>query len=388
MPVSKNPCVALTHPYCWPYVRRGAERFMSELAAHLESSGQDVVTISSAPRRRRSGENVSHKKVLCWQPDWPWLGSIRLTAAHCFAMQAPFHMHRLKPQVVFCLHYLEAAAATWSRGLSEYKLIYYVTGVPVPDHLPRIPPDRYMIRRAIAAADRVAVPSSFVREVVKAQYGREADILHVPVDTQVFRPGLAAAREPNTIFAVGAFDDERKGLAPLLRAFEKVRNVRPRTRLQVSGQVSECRMAECLAGIGAAAAAAIEFLGAGDLRDLPGLYAGAAVTVLPSLNEAYGLTLLESQACGTPVVATRHAGLPELVKDGQTGILFNPGSPDQIDDSLLASALLDGMDLSAGPLTASRCCEAADAYSWAHLGPVYRRYIEGTITAGPGSQST
>lgn len=385
MTVSNNPRIALTHPYCWPYVRRGAERFMSELAAHLEESGRDVVTISSAPGRRRRGESSSRNQVLCWQPDWPWMESIRLTAAHCFAMQAPFHIHRLRPQVVFCLHYLEAAVATWLRGRSEYKLIYYVTGVPVPEHLPRIPPDRYLIRRAIAGADRVAVPSSFVREAVRAHYGREADILRVPVDARVFRPDLAVAREPDTILAVGAFDDVRKGLAPLLRAFEKVRAARPRTRLRISGQVSERRKAECLAGIGLASAAAVEFLGAGDLNDLPGLYARAAVTVLPSLNEAYGLALLESQACGTPVVATRHAGLPELVKEGQTGILFNPGSPDEIDDSMLASALLEGLDLSAVPLTASRCSEAADAYSWTHLGPVYRRYIESTITAGPGS---
>ncbi len=62
--------------------------------------------------------------------------------------------------------------------------------------------------------------------------------------------------------------------------------------------------------------------------DLPGLYAGAKVLVLPSLYEGFGLPLLEAMACGTPVIAARTGAMPELV-DG-AGLLVNPASCEEI----------------------------------------------------------
>ncbi len=43
--------VTITHPFCWPAVRRGTERFIAELAQHLVPYGHDVVTLSSTPNR-------------------------------------------------------------------------------------------------------------------------------------------------------------------------------------------------------------------------------------------------------------------------------------------------------------------------------------------------
>ena len=73
----------------------------------------------------------------------------------------------------------------------------------------------------------------------------------------------------------------------------------------------------------------------GDAR-LPELYRAAQVYVLPSvdvtcygkrveISELLGLTLLEAMASGTPVIATRTGGLPEVVRDGETGYLVEPG---------------------------------------------------------------
>jgi glycosyltransferase involved in cell wall biosynthesis len=58
--------------------------------------------------------------------------------------------------------------------------------------------------------------------------------------------------------------------------------------------------------------------------------ATADVVVHPSRVEAFGLVAGEAQACGTPVIASRVGGLPELVRDGETGFLVDPGRPDQI----------------------------------------------------------
>jgi glycosyltransferase involved in cell wall biosynthesis len=48
--------------------------------------------------------------------------------------------------------------------------------------------------------------------------------------------------------------------------------------------------------------------------------------LLPSQGESFGLAALEAMACGSPVVASRAGGLPEVIEDGATGILEPPGS--------------------------------------------------------------
>ena len=80
----------------------------------------------------------------------------------------------------------------------------------------------------------------------------------------------------------------------------------------------------------------VRFLGAVPDRELPALYRSAAVVAVPSVHrtvygtdvavsELLGLSTLEAMASGTPVVASRLGGLPELVADGETGHLVEPG---------------------------------------------------------------
>ena len=74
-------------------------------------------------------------------------------------------------------------------------------------------------------------------------------------------------------------------------------------------------------------------------RDLPGLYAGATVAVLPSLEEGFGLPALEAMACGTPVVVSNRGALPELVADA--GLVADAARPEEIAEAL-ARVLADG----------------------------------------------
>ncbi len=75
------------------------------------------------------------------------------------------------------------------------------------------------------------------------------------------------------------------------------------------------------------------FLGRRD--DLPRLLGSATVVVVPSLwAEAFGLTVVEAMAAGVPVVATRTGGIPELIADGQTGLLVPPNDPEALADAI------------------------------------------------------
>lgn len=81
-----------------------------------------------------------------------------------------------------------------------------------------------------------------------------------------------------------------------------------------------------------AAVAGVRSLGYVDERDLPGLYCGASVFVLPSLYEGLGLPCLEAMASGVPVVAADRAALPELC--GDAAILVDPEDPEAIAQAL------------------------------------------------------
>jgi rhamnosyl/mannosyltransferase len=67
---------------------------------------------------------------------------------------------------------------------------------------------------------------------------------------------------------------------------------------------------------------------------LSAAYREARVTVLPSEYEAFGLVLLESLAAGTPVVASRVGGIPEVVEDGKAGLLVPPKSPPALAEAI------------------------------------------------------
>jgi glycosyltransferase involved in cell wall biosynthesis len=72
---------------------------------------------------------------------------------------------------------------------------------------------------------------------------------------------------------------------------------------------------------------------------MPGQYAKADLFVLPSRRESFGLVLAEAMAAGLPVIATQVGAIPEVVKDGETGILVPPEDP-----SALANAVSDLLD--------------------------------------------
>ena len=74
----------------------------------------------------------------------------------------------------------------------------------------------------------------------------------------------------------------------------------------------------------------IRYEGVVDQPKLQSLLAGAYGLVLPSIEDNCPMVVLEAQAAGVPVLASRVGGVPELVVDGETGILFDPKAPESI----------------------------------------------------------
>lgn len=107
----------------------------------------------------------------------------------------------------------------------------------------------------------------------------------------------------------------------------------------------------CLVVVGAgpeedrlrSAAAGLNVRFVGHQHDIASWLHAADVVVAPSRREAFGMSVAEAMACGKPVVASRVGGLPEVVDDGVTGLLVDPGDPRKLADAV--RSLLEDRDL-------------------------------------------
>ncbi|BAO45434.1 glycosyltransferase [Thiolapillus brandeum] len=115
----------------------------------------------------------------------------------------------------------------------------------------------------------------------------------------------------------------RKGCMDLLLAFLKLEKKYPRLKLYIAGTgVMQIPLQQHIEQAGVANK--VQLLGKVQHADLNQWYNAASLTCLPSYNEGVPNVLLESMACGTPVVATGIGGIPEVV-NSDCGLLTEPG---------------------------------------------------------------
>ncbi len=192
---------------------------------------------------------------------------------------------------------------------------------------------------------RIAGPIVEAADVVIVQTREEARLLgslglplrRVEILPPGYRPLPPPPDEPESFAARAGVDGpfalfvgrlaSNKGLLDLLDAFAIVAREHPAARLVVVGEDGGMRSAVESRIRSAGLERSVRLLGhLDDDRLLAAAYREAAVTVLPSEYEAFGLVLLESLAQGTPVIASRVGGIPEVVDDDRAGLLVSPGS--------------------------------------------------------------
>ncbi len=188
-------------------------------------------------------------------------------------------------------------------------------------------------------------------------------------------PYQAGARGERLVGYVGRLE-RVKGCEFFLRAAETVLDKHPSARFILAGEGSdEGRLREIATA--SKAAARIEFVG--HVRHVGPLLCALDVAVVPSLSESFGLTAVEAMALGTPVVASRVGGLPEIVVDGVSGLLVEPGDAPGIAQAILR--VLDDADL-ARRLSTRGSESAAERFTVQHMVDgylaVYREVAFGT----------
>jgi glycosyltransferase involved in cell wall biosynthesis len=186
-------------------------------------------------------------------------------------------------------------------------------------------------RDAASRADAVIAVSEFTRQQVISLLGVDparVHVVHHGVRPLAAAADLPAARE-KVILNVGAIQ-KRKNIARLVQAFEAMD---PSWQLVLAGS-SGYGAEEILARVANSKARdRIRITGYVSPRDLAAWYSRAAIFAFPSLDEGFGMPVLEAMAAGVPVIASNRSALPEVA--GDAALLVDPENTAALTDALL-----------------------------------------------------
>ncbi len=327
--VPENTRVSLVHDYL--LIMRGAERAFAAIAdlfprapvftllydeqgTNERFAGHAVVT---SPLQRLGLRQSNFRRLLPLYPSA--IGRLRLEPSELVLSSSSAFAHGVRvPEgavhLCYCYTPFRYAWYEQDRALAE---------TPVSLR-PALRSQLRRIRRWDLAASRKVdayfAISRLSQERIKRYYGRESTIIHPPVETSRFAPGESG----DALLIVSELVRHKR----LHVALEAARRAHAPIRVVGSGP-QHAALSE--------AYPEAEFLGRARDVELAELYAGARAVIVASMEE-FGITAVEAQASGRPVIAAAAGGALETVIDGETGILA------QLDDVDSFQQAIEGID--------------------------------------------
>ncbi|MBD8688103.1 MULTISPECIES: glycosyltransferase family 4 protein [unclassified Rhizobium] len=242
-----------------------------------------------------------------------------------------------KPDIWFCYHPYYKARDLLGPDLCQRFGLAYVTAEA--SYSPKRNATGWAQTQAILLADLsfAAINICFTTRdfdgLSKADQGLRLAILPPFIDAATFaKQAPSPTRYRLATVAMMRPGDKMSSYAALAEALKLLPSDLPWT-LDIIGDGPERGEAQDL--FGAIDAHRIVWHGEKTPEAIADILSHASIYVWPGHGEAYGLAYLEAQAAGLPVIAERIAGVPEVVKDGQTGILTQPGNVTAYADAII-----------------------------------------------------
>ena len=321
------------------YVRDGANQALNRLVDYLLRQGTKVRTYSpttDTPAFEPTGDLVSMPSVpVPRRPEYRIGIGLNQSVRRDLAEFNPNIVHIASPDII------GHRAVTWARQNKipavasvhtrfDTYLAYY--------HLQALEPlARGIMRRLYLRCDALLVPAESIAAVLRAQrMNRHISIWSRGVDREQFSP---QRRDLEWRRSLGLGDDElvvaflgrivmEKGLDVFSDTIEELSARKVPHRALVIGEGPARPWFEERMGSEAI------FVGHQEKEGLARALASTDVLFNPSVTETFGNVTLEAMACGLPVVAAVATGATSLVRDGETGVLVEPGDTDGFADAL------------------------------------------------------
>lgn len=301
-----------------------------------DSRGIDVYAISLEPHRDPAARSRRHVRQAYLPLAFANKAAYLLTVTRLRRLLA-----QADPDLVHA-HYVSSYGLLGAL-VDRHPYVVSVWGADIYDFPEQGALQRRMVEFTLRRADAICSTSHVMRERTAAFTDKSIAVTPFGVDTDAFAP---APRPPDgmTVFGIVKAMKEKYGIDVLLMGYrEFTRRVGPeaaaRTSLEIVG--GGPRLAEYTALARALGLAGrVRFTGQIAHADVPAAINRVDVFFVPSVldSESFGVAAVEAQACAVPVVVSAVGGLPEVVRDGETGFVIPPRDPGAIASAMVTLA--------------------------------------------------
>jgi L-malate glycosyltransferase len=353
-------------------------------AKGLAEAGMDVHLISQHPLIEPIDERVSVTEL-------PYRGKF----GYFLIVPAVQRLLAAVQPDVLNAHYASGYGTT-ARLVGYRPWMLSVWGSDVYSFPKRSPVHRWWVRKNLMAADEVASTSRCMAEQVRSIAPSVDDITITPfgVDVDMFsaQAESLAEKDANAPLIIGTVKTlgPQYGVDMLIRACSRLRSrlkdsapeISGRLRLRIVGDGPDRKMLEALAlqfGVSDIA----EFVGHVPHKEVPRELAKLDIYVALSRQESFGVAVIEASASRRPVVVSDVGGLPEVVLDGETGVIVPSDNPEKAVQALEMLALDRNLRIQMGDAGARY---AASKYNWNVSVDIMIRTLRETIALYKGGK--
>lgn len=325
-------------PYYPPHVG-GMEYYVERLSEELAARGHDVTVFTSS--NNGTQETYTRNKV-----------KIRTLKIMTKIYNNPISptlftqlMTEEKPDIIHAHQYPifysdTAATVAWTRKIPLIVHVHVVSDAKSP--LSGFISDTYYSTiglRTLRTAKAVIVPSKAYRTKISQMLVKLDKLKVIPygIDIKKFKNRINieefrikfGLQDSKVILSTGRLNYQ-KGFHYLIKAFSNIKKQVSNVKLVIVGEGEQLNYLKQLSK-SLKLDNSIIFTSVLDQKEIPKAYAACDVFVLPSLFESFGISLIEAQAAGKPVIGTNVGGVPETFIPNETGMLINPGDVKQIE---------------------------------------------------------
>jgi len=382
---------------CYP-TYGGSGVVATELGIELAARGHEVHFITSSPPFRLNGReaNIRFHEVdvyhypLFEHPPYDLALATRMAEVAEFYSLDLLHVHYAIPHSLSAL--LARQMLETQQQAARRRYLPFITTLHGTD-ITLVGLDRSYLpitQFGIEQSDGVTAISSYLRERTREAFNIQGEIevirnfvncdvyVRVPAKVAAMRPRFAS-KDEKLLVHLSNFRPVKR-ILDVVEVFARVAAALP-ARLMMIGDGPDRSAAEYLA-LRLGIADRIHFLGKQD--NVNELLPLADLMLMPSEMESFGLAALEAMACSVPTIATRVGGVPELIDDGENGLLFPIG-----DVEAMAGAAIDLLGDQPRLQTMSSVARktASDRFCSSRIIPLYEQYYERVLERSGSLQS-